>query len=246
MNGYQAMPMTRTVKWLIGVNVAVWFFGILILQRMILHSDVLVEFFALFPYRVLHQFWIWQPFTYMFLHSTNIMHILFNMLVLWWFGSELEMRWGRRFFLTYYFVSGVGAALIYVLGITIYGLITGNVLAMMEPVVGASGAGFGLMVAYGMIFGDRVVSFMMIFPMKAKHFVMILGFIELATLMDNGTSSGVANLAHLGGIISGYLFLQFWTNWRFRLQSSGAARRGRKLKLVVNNEKNQQQPKYWN
>lgn len=243
-SGFQAMPLTRTVKWLIGIDVAVWFFGVLILQRMILHSDVLVELFALFPYRVVNQFWIWQPVTYMFLHSTNIMHILFNMLVLWWFGSELEMHWGRRFFLTYYFVSGVGAAVIYILGITIYGLITGNVLVMMEPVVGASGAGFGLMLAYGMIFGDRILSFMMIFPMKAKHFVWILGFIELATLMDSGTSSGVANLAHLGGLVSGYLFLQFWTNWRLKLQKSSAARRGRKLKLVVNNEKDQ--PKYWN
>ena len=244
MNGYQAMPLTRTVKWLIGINVGVWFFGVLILQRMILHRDVLIELFALIPNDVIHQFWIWQPVTYMFLHSTNVMHILFNMLVLWWFGSELEMHWGRRFFLTYYFVAGIGAALIYVFGIAVYGLITGNVLSMMEPVVGASGAGFGLLTAYGMIFGDRVLSFMMIFPMKAKHFVWILGFIELATLMDSGTSSGVANLAHLGGIASGYLFLQFWTNWRLRLQKSSATRRGRKLKLVVNNEKNN--PKYWN
>jgi len=243
MNGYQAMPLTRTVKWLIGINIAVWFFGVLILQRMVLHSDVLVELFALYPYRVLHQFWVWQPVTYMFLHSTNIMHILFNMLVLWWFGSELELKWGRRFFLVYYFVSGIGAAAIYVLGITLYGLITGNVLAMMEPVVGASGAGYGLLVAYGILFGDRVISFMMIFPMKAKHFVWILGFIELATLMDSGPNSGVANLAHLGGIIAGYLFLQFWTNWRMKLKSSAPSRRGRKLKLVVNNEKN---PKYWN
>jgi membrane associated rhomboid family serine protease len=238
------MPLTKTVKWLIGINVAVWFFGVLILQRMVLHSDVLIQWFALHPAHVLHDFWLWQPFTYMFLHSTNITHILFNMLVLWWFGSELEMHWGRRFFLTYYFVCGVGAALIYVFGIAIYALVSGNVLSLLEPVIGASGAGFGLMVAYGILFGDRVISFMMIFPMKAKHFVWILGFIELVTLMDAGTSSGVANLAHLGGIVSGYLFLQFWTNWRLRLQKSSATRRGRKLKLVVNNEKDQ--PKYWN
>jgi membrane associated rhomboid family serine protease len=166
------------------------------------------------------------------------------MLVLWWFGSELEMHWGRRFFLTYYFVSGIGAAIIYVLGITIYGLITGNVLAMMEPVIGASGAGYGLLLAYGVLFGDRVISFMMIFPMKAKHFVLILGFIEFATLLDSGPNSGVANLAHLGGIAAGYLFLQFWTNWRLRLRNTAPTRRGRKLKLVVNNEKNP--PKYWN
>ena len=80
--------------------------------------------------------------------------------------------------------------------------------------------------------------------MKAKHFVWIIGAVELATLLDNGVSSGVANLAHLGGIIAGYIFLQFWTKWRFQLQKVNVSRRGRKLKLVVNNEKNS--PRYWN
>ncbi len=245
MDGFQTIPLTRTVKWLIGINLSIWFFGVLIFQRLVFHSDTLIEWFGLFPYRVLHQFWIWQPVTYMFLHSTNVMHVLLNMLVLWWFGSELELRWGRRFFLTYYFVCGIGAAAIYVAGVTIYGLVSGNVLPMMEPVVGASGAVYGLLVAYGIIFADRMIYFMMLFPMKAKHFVWIIGFVELATLLDSGIDNGVANLAHLGGIVAGYLFLNFWTKWRFRLQTSGASRRGRKLKLVVNNERNSS-PRYWN
>lgn len=92
------MPLTRTVKWLIGINLVVWFFGVLIFQRLVFHSDVLVEWFGLYPFRVLHQFWVWQPVTYMFLHSTNVMHVLMNMLILWWFGSELEMRWVVRSF----------------------------------------------------------------------------------------------------------------------------------------------------
>ena len=181
----------------------------------------------------------------MFLHSTNVMHVLLNMLILWWFGSELELRWGRPFFLTYYFVSGIGAAAIYIAGVTIYGLISGDVLPLAEPVVGASGAIYGLLLAYGIIFAERQMLFMMLFPMKAKHFVWIIGLVELATLLDNGMTSGVANLAHLGGIAAGYLFLQFWTKWRFRFQRSGTSvRRGRKLKLVVNNERNP--PRYWN
>lgn len=129
-------------------------------------------------------------------------------------------------------------------GVTIYGLISGDVLPLMEPVVGASGAVYGLLLAYGMIFSERMIYFMMVFPMKAKHFVWIIGFVELATLLDSGMSGSVANLAHLGGILAGFLILQFWTKWRFRLQSNRSVRRGRRLKLVVNNEKNS--PRYWN
>lgn len=249
MNAFQSIPITRTVKWLIGINMGIWFIGVLILQRLVFQSDFLFQNFGMVPYKVLHQFWIWQPVSYMFVHSTNIMHVLFNMLALWWFGSELEAKWGRRFFLSYYFVSGVGAAAIYIACVTLYGVFAGDVLPMMEPVVGASGAVYGLLLAYGMIFGERQVAFMMIFPMKAKHFVMLIGFVEFATLLDSGVSSGVANLAHLGGILAGFLFLKFWTDWRFRFQRSPGSTRGRRLKLVVDNEKpqaDQDRPRYWN
>jgi membrane associated rhomboid family serine protease len=252
MQGSQGpLPLTQTVKWLIGINLAIWLFGVLIFQRLVLHSDILFQYFGMVPAQVLHHFWIWQPFTYMFLHSTSPMHVLLNMMILWWFGSELEAQWGRAFFLLYYLVCGVGAAFIYVAGVSLYGLMANDYLPLAEPVVGASGAVYGLLVAYGIIFSERVIYFMMLFPMKAKHFVWIMGLIEFATLLDSGMSSGVANLAHLGGILSGYLFLVFWTKWRPRFQrSTTTSRRGRKLKLVVNNEKStfggKNGPKYWN
>jgi len=188
--------------------------------------------------------------TYMFLHSRNVFHIVFNMLLLWWLGAELEQRWGSKFFLLYYMVSGIGAGIIY--GIVVFGhaLIAGPSAVWTAPVVGASGAIFGLMLAYGMIFGERVVYFMMVFPMRAKYFVMVLGAVEVFTLLNNGIGGGeVANLAHLGGIASGYLFLKGHMIFQQRRWRKQADRRGRGLKLVVNNEKKDEKgggPRYWN
>lgn len=240
------MPISKSVKWLIGINVAIWLVGVLILQGLVFKNSILFQTLGLLPYRVIYDFWFWQPVTYMFVHSTSVFHVMFNMLALWWFGSELEFKWGARFFLAYYFVCGVGAAVIYLLGVVLYALVFGNALPMLAPVVGASGAVYGLLLAYGILFGDRVIYFMMLFPMKAKHFVLIMGFIELVTLLDAGLSSGVANLAHLGGILVGFLFLNFWTKWRHRLRRSGSGSKSRRLKLVVDNEKTGDSPRYWN
>jgi len=126
----------------------------------------------------------------------------------------------------------------------IYYFISGNALPLQAPVVGASGAVFGLMLAFGMIFGERTIFFMMIFPMKAKYFVMLLGAIELVSLLSSGFGSNVANLAHLGGIVAGFLFLIFYTKWQGRRVRKRTKRHGRSLKLVVDNER--KNPRYWN
>src|SRR5688572_20626882 len=107
------VPFTKSVKWLVITNVAIWVGLVLILQGLILKNNVVFDLFALMPAKVVTEFWVWQLFTYMFLHSTGVFHVLFNMLVLWWFGAELESRWGTKFFLTYYLVCGVGAGIIY-------------------------------------------------------------------------------------------------------------------------------------
>lgn len=250
------VPFTKMVKKLVIINVAIWVGLVLILQGMITGSSVIFDLFALVPAQVITKFWIWQPFTYMFLHSSGVTHILFNMLVLWWCGSELELRWGARFFLIYYLVCGVGAGLVYLLGTLIYYLITGSVISLATPLVGASGATYGLMLAYGLLFGDRVIYFMMLFPMKARYFVMIIGAVELLYLMDSGMGSKVANLAHLGGIVVGFIFLAVVARLRMQ-KSGGGSKRGRRLKLVVDNERSKptgtsasapsdQGPKYWN
>lgn len=243
-----AVPLTPMVKRLVIANCVIWIGAVLILQGLILGDDRVFEWFALVPHKVLTQFWVWQFFSYMFLHSTGVFHILFNMLSLWWFGSELETRWGGRFFLLYYVVCGVGAGLIYLMGTLVYYLITGKVASVMAPLVGASGAVYGLLLAYGLLFGERMIFFMMLFPMKAKYFTMIIGLVEMVTLLDSGMGSSVANLAHLGGIIVGFFFLSFITWWRTRRSTPSSSRRGRRLKLVVNNDRNfpQDGPKYWN
>jgi membrane associated rhomboid family serine protease len=258
MNRYQmqnlGIPLTPTVKKLIIANVVIWFIGVLIIQRFFLSEPYLFNWFGLIPERIINDFWVWQPFTYMFLHSNSILHVLFNMLILWWVGADLEPRWGPRFFLTYYFVCGVGAGFFYLLGVILYSLFGGHSSVMGVPVIGASGAVFGLMLAFGMLFGERIVYFMMIFPMKAKYFVALLGGIELVTLLNSGQENNVANLAHLGGLAAGYLFLKFRGRFSgFKGGGRPQKKGGPQLRLVVDNDRGAKQdgvsggpPRYWN
>lgn len=255
MNRYQMQFMspvlTPVVKWLIIANVAVWFFGVLIVQQFLMHGNYLFAWFGFVPARVFYDFWIWQFFTYMFLHATSVFHILFNMLFLWWFGGELEEKWGGRFFLTYYFVSGIGAGVIYLIGTLVYFVVTGQYAPLTIPVVGASGAIFGVLTAYGLIFGERVGYFFFLFPMKMKYMIMIIIGVELAYLLGSRLSGDVANLAHIGGVISGFLFLYLYGKYQRRRSRKVTVRRGRKLKLVVNNNNQHDKddtsgPRYWN
>ncbi len=242
--------LTPAVKKILFVTIGVWFFGQLIVEKML--GIPLTSWLALYPNKVVFDFYIWQVATYMFLHTLSPMHILFNMLLLWFMGSELEQRWGARFFFLYYFVCGVGAAFLYVIGITLYAATTGHQSGLYVPVIGASGAVFGLLLAYGIIFGERVIYFFMVFPMKAKYFVLIMGLVEFVSLMTSGVGGGeVAYLAHLGGIATGYIFLVSYTKWQqFKWnQKTQQKHKGRNLKLVVDNDKPDSppdDPKYWN
>lgn len=243
-----SVPFTDMVKKLVIANAVIYVVCQVILDAYFLDGMFFRYLSFVPPQNPEMSFWPWQIVTYMFLHSpTSWFHVVFNMLMLWWMGSELEMRWGPKFFLTYYLVCGVGAILIHLIGGSIYWAITGN-LNWTGPVIGASGAVFGLMVAYGIIFGERTVYFMMIFPMQAKYFVLILGAIQVITLLQVGMASNVANLAHLGGIIAGFLFLVLWTRLqRGQWKKSSTKKRSRNLKLVVNNDDDDDSgPRYWN
>lgn len=150
---------------------------------------------GLTPLRVTHNFFIWQLVTYIFLHG-GIMHILFNMLGLWMFGSDLERYWGARKFTTYFFVCGIGAGLLTV-------LLSPN---SPIPTIGASGAIYGILLAFGMLFPDRII-YWIIFPIKAKWFVVIMGGLAFySSISANG--DGIANIAHLGGMLFGFLYLK--------------------------------------
>jgi membrane associated rhomboid family serine protease len=142
----------------------------------------------------------WQPLTYAFLHGDAI-HLFFNMFGLWMFGSELERVWGTKRYVQLLLSSVLVAAAVQ--------LLMTATLGSPRPTVGASGALFGLLLSFGMLFPDRVI--MPLFPpipMKAKVFVIVFGGLEL--LMGALGGSGVAHFAHLGGMLGAYLQMQYW------------------------------------
>lgn len=147
------------------------------------------------------QFMPWQVVTYAFMHG-NWTHLFFNMMGLWMFGSELERIWGRNRFIQFYSVSVLTAALSQ--------LLIAAATGMGNPTVGASGGLFGLLLAFGMTFPDRMIMPLIPpIPMKAKYFVALYGGIELI-LGVTGTQMGVAHFAHLGGMLGGWLMIRYW------------------------------------
>jgi len=184
------------VKWLVISNVAVYlvyFFGSLINRAPIFSSLELTPALAI-------RGEIWQLVTYLFLHSLgSVWHIVFNMLALWMFGAPIEETWGTRRFLQYYFLCGIGAGVCVVLANLAFG-------DPYQPTIGASGAIYGLLLAFGMLFPNQTVLLSFLFPIKAKYMVMIFG--AIAFLSSFNTSSPVSNLAHLGGMIFGFLYIK--------------------------------------
>jgi membrane associated rhomboid family serine protease len=164
----------------------------------------LTEALGLVPFLVVGQLWIWQLGTYMFLHG-GVFHILFNMLALWMFGAELERIWGTRNFLKFYFVTGIGAGILTV----IFSLLPFSASEQLyqSNVIGASGAVYGLLLAYALYFPDRPIYMYLVFPIPAKIFVMIMGAIAFYASVS-GASGGVANATHLGGLLVAYLYLK--------------------------------------
>ena len=187
---YKPSLFTDAIKTFISIN-----FGIFILQSISSSEMMFFSNFGLVPKLVWSQLKIWQPFTYMFFHG-DIWHVLINMFVLWMFGSELERVWGKKNFLRFYFVTGVGSGL----GTMIFGL------QSMTPVVGASGAVYGVLLAYGFIFPNRTVYLYGIIPIKSFWFVIGIGVIAFISSFNN--VSNISHLTHLFGMIIGYLYLK--------------------------------------
>ncbi len=189
-------PLTPAIKGLVIANVAVYLLTLL--------KPSLTFAFGLHPVDVLTRLYVWQPVTYMFLHG-GVFHVLFNMLALWMFGVELERMWGTRYFLKYYFVTGVGAAAITLVLSFVPGWF-GNAL-WSSVTIGASGAVYGVLLAYGLYFPTRPIYLYFVFPIPAKYFVMIIGAIAFLS-SAGGAGGGVAHTAHLGGLLVGYLYLK--------------------------------------
>jgi membrane associated rhomboid family serine protease len=187
--------LTPAVKVLVMANVAGYLAAVV--------APSLTLSLGLIPAAVVERLWLWQPVTYMFQHG-GLFHLLFNMLALWMFGVELERLWGTRFFARYYFVAGIGAAVTTILAALLP-------FGFAEPLyvsvtVGASGAIYGLLLAYALTYPNRPIYLYLVFPIPAKVFVLIIGAISFLSSIS-GSQSGVAHATHLGGILAGYLYL---------------------------------------
>ncbi len=216
--------ITPVVKALIIANV-----GVFIFQHFASYELV----FGLVPYLVWRELYIWQLFTYQFLHG-GLFHLLFNMLALWMFGCDLERRWGTHFFLRYYFVCVVGGAIL-------------NSVFIPDqtiPSIGASAGVYGILLAYGLIYPDRIIYFYFLFPLKMKHFVMIIGAISLYSSIM-ATHSGIAHLAHVGGMGFGYFYLRWGNPWvwaRIYLDRYRLARRKRRFRIISGKKDDDSKP----
>lgn len=214
-NGY-----SRSGSWvfrIISANVVIY-----LLQH--IYGAATMNLLGLTPSSVIDKFYVWQIFTYMFLHDTSgLAHIFFNMYGVLLFGLPVEQLWGPRKFLGYYFFTGVGA------GITILVI---NLLSQGNAdttTIGASGAVFGLLLAFGILFPDAELLIFFFIPMKAKFLVVLYGGLELFFQITSGGNSSVSHIGHLGGLFFGLLYF-------FIMKRRGIEFRAKKIRARLHSE----------
>lgn len=186
--------MTKAVKYLLIINIAAY-----LICMVTPLDDICGLYFVLHP-----NFRLFQPVTYMFMHG-GMTHLFFNMFALWMFGRIIEQTWGTRQFLIYYFICGIGAALVQEAGQLI------GVIPPYAMTVGASGAIYGILLAFGMLYPNEKMFIIPIpFPIKAKYFVM--GYAVIEVVEGLMMKDGVAHFAHLGGMLFGFIYILWWRN----------------------------------
>ena len=203
--------VTPAIKFLLIAN-----FAVFVLEVLLYHFSgppayvELLKWFGLVPAGVIPLLHIWQPFTYLFLHDvSSIWHILMNMFMLWMFGRELELAWGKNRFLRYYFLTGVGAGLINVV-VKMLPALSGNGIPFgaYTPTIGASGAIFGILVACAILFPDRrVYVFPLPVPLRMRTVVILMTVVTFLGTFGLGADR-VSHLCHLGGLLVGYVYLR--------------------------------------
>lgn len=204
--------MSPAIKGLVVANSAVFVLSFLV-------GGEFKNLFGLVPHQVVHERWIWQPVTYLFLHG-SFFHVLFNLFALWMFGMPVEAQWGPREFLKYFLITGVGAGLVSVAAAP----------ASHSVIIGASGAVFGLLVAFAMLYPESVVYLYFFFPIKAKHMAILFGGIEFFAGASSANPAS-ARVAHLSGMVIGYLYIRWWWVLTLRVKTlfsgfGGAPERG--------------------
>lgn len=217
--------LTKAVKYLLISNCVIFILE-LIVERAT-GAPLIRYWFGLHPNQVYYK--VWQIFTYMFLHG-SVLHLLLNMFFLWMFGCEVERTLGTREFLKYYFICGLGAGVLHVL----------FSLGSSTPVVGASGAIYGVMVAFAVLFPDRVITLLLflILPIqiKAKYLVMIFAAISVISGIFYG-HDGVAHFAHLGGMVVGFAYLKL--DWRLSYVGQWVKRQRETRRMIQHLRKHQ-------
>ena len=198
-------PLTPAVKsLLIACGIA------FVLQQ--ITGQKMLYIFGLVPLIFWRDFFLWQLVSYIFLHG-DIFHLLFNLLALYMFGCELERVWGSRFFIKYFFVTGIGA------GLTTVCLTP----SMALPTIGASGAIFGILLAYALYYPNQIVYFNFLFPIRMKYLVLIYGLLTFYFSLS-GTGGNIAYLAHLGGMVFGLIYLRpgflrnFYSHFSYKIK----------------------------
>jgi membrane associated rhomboid family serine protease len=196
-------PITPIVKKLMIINGLIFLF-----QQFagIFMPGEVERIFGLSHTGLFYEFKIWQPFTYMFIHGSWI-HIIFNLIALWMFAGELEQMWGSRFFLRYYIFSGLGAGFF----IVIMNFIIYNKFGQAPVTIGASGAIYGILLAYGITWPNREVLLYFILPVKIKYLIIGFGLMEFFGSLSSAVGAGgnISHIGHLGGLISGYIFIMY-------------------------------------
>ena len=193
---YKPQLFTDAIKILISINFIIYVF-----QSLAGKEDIFFRLFGLVPNTFFTELMLWQPFTYMFFHapfysSIGISHILLNMLGLWVFGRELEQAWGKKKFLKYYFLTGIGSGLI----TYIFQMDSSN------PVIGASGAVYGVLLAYGVSYPNRMLYIWGLIPVRSMWLVIIMGAIAFFGLL--GKADGISHVTHISGMLIGYVLLK--------------------------------------
>ncbi len=242
-------PLTPVTKTLIIICVVAYLTDFILSHLGFKIEELaLNEIFGLVPYLVRERAWLWQFLTYIFMHG-HPLHILLNMLILWYFGAEIEMKMGASRFLKFFLFCGIGA------GIFNFAVNIGfsDVTRLTHPIIGASGAIFGILAAYGIFFGNRYFLVFFLFPMKAKYFVLLMAAIELVMGVEANVQDNVAHFAHLGGLGMGAIFV-----YLTYIRPRGTGRNTRKdhereklkrqFTLIVNPEDKERDSKgpFWN
>ncbi len=193
---------TPVIKNLIILMVVVFLLQKIVeLSQVEFYRYILIYYFALVPILVWEKYFLWQLVTYIFLHG-GILHLFFNLLAFWMFGGELENFFGSKRFLRYFFFCGIGAG--------ICTLVFTPFSYQRIPVIGASGAIYGILLAYGWLFPNRLIYLYFLFPIPAKYFVILFGIIEFFSSLE-GPGGGVSHLTHLGGLLFGLLYMVYPT-----------------------------------